>query len=132
MARCREALDAFAPDVVLVSGDDQYETFREEVVPSFCLMAYEDMEIRRPEPAGSRGVPNPWGRPFDMPMLMRRAPDIGREVACRLLDAGFDIAYSYRKPEGVPFPHAMANTQLDHDNAGTEFPYPVLRMAVNC
>lgn len=134
MAACRKALDDFEPDVVLVWGDDQYETFREEVVPSFCVMAYEDMEVKPLEPAGSRGVSNPWGRPADMPMLVRGAPQIGREVAGHLLDAGFDVAYSYRKPDHVPFPHAMANTQLylDYDNAGTAFPYPVLPFAVNC
>jgi len=32
------ALDAFQPDVVLVWGDDQYENFREEVVPPFCVL----------------------------------------------------------------------------------------------
>jgi len=34
LARCRAALDAFQPDVLVVWGDDQYENFREEVVPS--------------------------------------------------------------------------------------------------
>jgi len=36
LSRCREALDDFAPDVVVVWGDDQYENFREEVIPPFA------------------------------------------------------------------------------------------------
>ena len=31
--KAREALDAFAPDFVLIWGDDQYENFREDGVP---------------------------------------------------------------------------------------------------
>ena len=45
LARCREALDEFAPDVLVVWGDDQYENFREEVVPPFCVLAYGDAEV---------------------------------------------------------------------------------------
>ncbi|WP_214368738.1 extradiol ring-cleavage dioxygenase [Pseudonocardia sp. H11422] len=134
LARCRAELDAFAPDVVVVWGDDQYETFREEVVPAFCVMAYEDMDIRPFAPLAGRGAPNAWDRPDDMPFTVRGAPDIGREIAGGLLAAGFDVAYSYRKPDSAPFPHAMANTQLylDYDHAGTRFPYPIVPIAVNC
>lgn len=45
LARCRTALEAFDPDVVVVWGDDQYENFREEVIPSFCVLAYGDTEV---------------------------------------------------------------------------------------
>ena len=38
LARCHDALDEFAPDVVVVWGDDQYENFREEVIPPFCVL----------------------------------------------------------------------------------------------
>jgi len=33
--KAREAIDAFNPDFVVIFGDDQYENFREEGVPSF-------------------------------------------------------------------------------------------------
>src|ERR1700753_3445197 len=45
LARCRDTLDEFGPDVVLVWGDDQYENFREEVIPPFCVLAYDDTEV---------------------------------------------------------------------------------------
>ena len=33
----RRRLDEFAPDVVLVWGDDQYENFKEDIIPPFCV-----------------------------------------------------------------------------------------------
>ena len=37
-------IQEFAPDFVLIFGDDQYENFREDIVPPFCMLAYEDSE----------------------------------------------------------------------------------------
>ncbi len=44
----RRVLDEFAPDLVVIWGDDQYENFREDIIPPFCLLAYEGM------------APKPW------------------------------------------------------------------------
>ena len=41
----RDALDDFKPDFVVMWGDDQYENFHEDVVPPFCIYAYDDMDI---------------------------------------------------------------------------------------
>src|SRR5271156_4951586 len=64
--KCRAAIDEFNPDVLVVWGDDQYENFREEDVPPFCVLAYGETEV---EPFGvmnDRGAPNAWGLPDDM------------------------------------------------------------------
>src|SRR5579862_2011299 len=37
--KARAALDAFNPDFVLIFGDDQYENFREDILPPFCIYA---------------------------------------------------------------------------------------------
>ena len=37
----RAALDAFQPDVVVIWGDDQYENFKEDVIPPFAILAYD-------------------------------------------------------------------------------------------
>ena len=34
----RKALDDFNPDLVLIWGDDQYENFREDIIPAFCVL----------------------------------------------------------------------------------------------
>ena len=44
----RRVLDEFDPDFVVIWGDDQYENFKEDVIPPFCVMAYEEM------------APKPW------------------------------------------------------------------------
>ncbi|GIT02341.1 MAG: hypothetical protein CM1200mP27_09660 [Chloroflexota bacterium] len=44
--RLRYEIDAFNPDVVLVWGDDQYENFKEDIIPAFCVMAYEEFECQ--------------------------------------------------------------------------------------
>jgi hypothetical protein len=134
LARTRKELDAFRPDFVLVWGDDQYENFREEVVPPFCVLAYGDTEVEPFELMNNRGSPNAWGRPDHMTFTLKGDRGVSRRLADGLLHEGFDVAYSYAKRENAPFPHAIANTQLflDYDNAGTEFPYPIVPITVNC
>jgi len=134
LARCRAALDDFRPDVLVVWGDDQYENFREEVVPPFCVLAYDDLEVPAFEVMNERGSPNAWGLPNDLTITMRGAPDVSRALTNSLIEAGFDMAYSYRKRAGAHFPHAILNTQLflDYDNAGAKLPYPIVAITVNC
>ncbi|AHC26150.1 MULTISPECIES: DODA-type extradiol aromatic ring-opening family dioxygenase [Mycobacteriaceae] len=131
---CRRELDEFEPDVVLVWGDDQYENFREEVVPPFCVLAYPDTQV---EPFGVLrrfGAPNIWNLPDDTTYTMRGAQAVAKGVVSDVLAAGFDCAYSYQPRQGIHFPHSFANTQtfLDYENAGRKFPYPILPIAVNC
>ena len=40
----RAAIDDFSPDIVLIWGDDQYENFREDIIPPFCVLAYDEFE----------------------------------------------------------------------------------------
>lgn len=129
LRRCRAALDAFHPDVVVVWGDDQYENFTEEVIPAFCVLAYDDVELH---PFAGRSQPNAWGEPEDATVKVHGRRDIGRHLATSLLVEGFDVAYAYRPGQGKPFPHAFLNTQLflDYDREG--FPYPMLPISVNC
>jgi hypothetical protein len=134
LRRCRRALDAFRPDALIVFGDDQYENFREEIIPPFCVLAYPDTEIRPFEPMHELGLPNAWGIPEDTSFTMRGAPELAKTLTRELIGSGFDMSYSYRPREGIHFPHAIANTQLylDYDNAGRTFGYPIIPVLVNC
>jgi len=60
-AETRAALDDFKPDVIVMFGDDQYENFKEDIVPPFAVLAYDGHEI---EPWKNRAW-NPWGEPND-------------------------------------------------------------------
>src|SRR5713226_6490189 len=43
--KARRVLDDFAPDFVVIWGDDQYENFREDVIPPYCVLAYDAIEV---------------------------------------------------------------------------------------
>ena len=121
--RTRAALDAFKPDFVLMWGDDQYENFKEDVVPPYCLFAYE--RFRFATPPG-----NVWGE-TDKTWDLAGHPAAAKMLASRLIEEGFDTAYSY-KPLHHPLGHAFTNAvmYLDYERKG--FDYPFVPFAINC
>lgn len=123
MERTRAALDAFNPDFVLIWGDDQYENFREDIIPPYCVNAYEKFTLQPP-------VDNVWGE-TDKTYELKGNRNAGKMLATRLIEQGFDTAYSY-KPLHHPLGHAFSNAifYLDYNRKG--FPYPILPFAVNC
>jgi hypothetical protein len=129
----RRELDAFRPDFVLIWGDDQYENFKEDVVPPFCVFILGGVActpFAHTWGATARG--NIWGEPPDTVFTYRGHAAGARHLARRLIEEGFDIPYSYsvRDPRGLA--HAFVNTLLflDYDRRG--FPYPVVPFHVNC
>jgi hypothetical protein len=136
LARVRAALDAFKPDVVLIWGDDQYENFREEIVPAFCVHAYPDMTVYPWKHATTSAVvggkPNVWNEPAEQGVSVRGHPDVAKAIAAGLLERDFDIAYAYKPLHHPGLPHAFLNAilYLDYDRGG--FPYPVVPFAINC
>ena len=63
LSKTRAALDAFKPDFVLMWGDDQYENFKEDVVPPYCIAAYDRFKFATPPG-------NVWGetdKVYDLP-----------------------------------------------------------------
>jgi hypothetical protein len=124
MRKTREALDAFNPDFVLIWGDDQYENFREDVVPPYCINAYPNFKITVPQ---NNVWDEPGGELFELPGHVVAA----KHLASELIDDGFDTAYSY-KPLHHPLGHAFANAilYLDYDRQG--FSYPILPVSINC
>jgi hypothetical protein len=83
-ADTRAALDEFKPDVIVMFGDDQYENFKEDVVPPFAVLAYEGHEI---EPWKSRAW-NPWGEPNDKRFSFTGHRAAGKYLASGLLELG--------------------------------------------
>src|ERR1700738_4522161 len=63
--KAREALDAFKPDFVLIWGDGQYENFREDGVPSFCVFALDAIASRPFGRPGRTDYGNVWGESPD-------------------------------------------------------------------
>ena len=127
--KIRAELDSFNPDLVLIWGDDQYENFREDVVPAFCVLSYDHIACKPFDRIGAK--PNVWGEPANTVLDLQGHSAAGRFLATRLLEEGIDVAYAY-KPLHDPLGHAFTNTILflDYDRKG--FHYPVLPFTVNC
>jgi len=127
----RKILDDFNPDLVVIWGDDQYENFREDIVPAFCLLGYDaDFELK-PWANGNGGKPNRWDEPGDWALKLHGHREAAKYLATGLIERGIDMAYAY-KPLHDPMAHAFTNTflYLDWDRAG--FPYPAIPFAINC
>jgi hypothetical protein len=129
LARVRAELDEFDPDVVLIIGDDQYELFRETVVPPFCVLAWGDQDVR---PHAHAEIANIWGEAPDWTIPIRGLPAAGKFLARRLLEQDFDSAYSYERGADQPFPHSIVNSVLYLDYERRGFPYPVVGLTINC
>ncbi len=125
----RAALDAFAPDFVLIFGDDQYENFREDGVAPFCVFATGDIDSR---PYTRAGIHNAWAEPADTVVRTKGHPAGGRYLAKALSEQNFDISWAYKMRYENGLPHAFMNALLllDYDRAG--LPWPVVPFHVNC
>src|ERR1700744_4568179 len=127
--KLRAQLDAFGPDVLVIWGDDQYENFREEIIPPFCLFAQDGMKLK---PWAHIGADNVWNEPADPVLEVTGAKQIGKHLATAMLDGGVDLSYAYQLRDPETLPHAFLNSILflDYDRVG--FPYPVIPFQVNC
>jgi hypothetical protein len=128
--KIRQEIDAFQPDFILIWGDDQYENFKEDIIPPFCVLAYEQLTFQPYHRLRDR--PNIWGEPNDKVFTSPGHHAAGRFLASRLLEAGIDMAYAYRPLHEDGLGHAFANTLLFLDLDRTGFHYPILPVAVNC
>jgi hypothetical protein len=136
LRKVREALDAFKPDVVFVWGDDQYENFREDVVPAFCIGAYDGFTVKpwaQVKASGlMHGKPNVWDEPAEAEFTIPAHREAGKYFAAGLIGENFDVAYAYKQLHHPGLPHAFLNAvlYLDFDRRG--FPYPIVPFQINC
>jgi hypothetical protein len=130
--KARQVLDDFAPDFIVIWGDDQYENFKEDVIPAFCVMAYDTIPARPPwtESFGRMLGPNIWNEPDDKIFTLPGHRAGAKHLASGLLAEGFDVAYAY-KPLHHPLGHAFLNAVLflDYDRKG--FNYPLVPCQIN-
>jgi hypothetical protein len=126
----REEIDAFKPDLIVMWGDDQYENFKEDIIPPFCVLAYDHLAFSPYKRL--RGRPNIWNEPEDKVFTNPGHHAAGRFLARRLLEEGIDMSYAYRPLHEDGLGHAFANTLLFLDLDRKGFDYPVLPVAINC
>jgi hypothetical protein len=128
--KTRNIIDEFAPDFIVIWGDDQYENFKEDVVPPFAVLAYDQFEVR-PWQHRSFFGPNVWGEPDDKTFVYKGHRAGAKRLAAGLIESGFDVAYAYQ-PLHQDLGHAFLNPALylDYDRQG--FDHAMVPVAVNC
>jgi hypothetical protein len=132
--RVRREIEAFAPDFILIWGDDQYENFREEIIPPFCVYVMDDIPCR-PLLGIDRWAPtadNYWGEPPDKLFHVRGHSDGAKYLVRRLMEAGFDVPYAYATRHERGLAHSFNQTLLFLDYDRTGFDFPLVPFHVNC
>jgi Catalytic LigB subunit of aromatic ring-opening dioxygenase len=130
--KVRAQLDAFKPDFVLIWGDDQYENFREDGVPAFCVFALDEIDSRPYQRRSFWKPGNIWDEPIDKVFHAKGHQVAGSFIAAELLRQGFDLSYAYKMRYELGLPHAFINVLLLLDAERHGFPYPVVPFHVNC
>lgn len=134
--RCMEEIRTFNPDFCIIWGDDQYENFREDIVPPFSILAYDDLKVRpwsQMQDSGDMvGKPNYWNEPKDFELEIKFQADFAKELAGKLIESEFDMSYAYKPLHHPGIAHAFLNAilYLDFDRKG--FPYPIIPIPINC
>ena len=122
--QARQALDDFNPDFVLIWGDDQYENFKEDIIPPYCVNAHPEFRFHN--------FPNNiWGEPVEKEFVLPGVQQAAKHLTTKLIEAGFDVPYSYKRLHHA-LGHAFTNAifYLDYDRKG--FNYPILPISINC
>ena len=123
MNKTRAALDAFKPDFILMWGDDQYENFREDIIPAYCISAFDGFSFSPP-------ADNVWGE-TDRVYQVAGHRTAAKMLATRLVEQGFDTAYAYKSlHHGLGHAFSNAVLYLDYDRTG--FPHAIVPFAINC
>ncbi len=130
--RVRAELEHFDPDVVVVWGDDQYENFKEDLIPPFSVLAFPDREIQPYATKPAHEFPRFWDEPDDYTITIKGRPDLATWLVGELLEAGIDMSYAYRPLHDQQLPHAFLNTVLFLDHRRIGFEWPVICMPINC
>ena len=120
--------------MVVIWGDDQYENFKEDIIPAFCVLAFDHAEVTPWKRQSARGLgSNTSGartpKPPSVFRFTARQANTWR-VAC--WSASIDVAYAYQPLHHEGIGHAFVNTVLFLDYDRTGFPYPILPFQVNC
>jgi hypothetical protein len=134
--RVRAALDAFRPDVVVIWGDDQYENFKEDVIPPFAVLAFDDLDLypwgHAQASSMMKGKANAWGEDASKQYRLRGRPDIARHLVTGLLELDIDVAYAYKPLHHASVAHAFTNAILYLDYHRTGYDHPTICFPLNC
>ncbi len=128
--RVRKALYAAKPDVLIMFGDDHFEVYQHENMPSVAIYTGEKIRYSpnrvtkwsyAPELKTDLGYPTTDSE-YDI------AAPLARRLVSELCDRGFDLAYSQLYQPGVGMSHSFAYV---YHRLLTEGPIPTIPVHLN-
>jgi Catalytic LigB subunit of aromatic ring-opening dioxygenase len=133
--KARAAIDEFNPDVIVIFADDQYENFREDVLPPFCIYAMDEFSLVQSNGKRRGGGDGLGPRRLTREPLQETVPgskQIGTMLADQLVINDYDVACSWKLHHLTGLGHAFRYTvdYLDWDRVG--FDYPIVPFHVSC
>ncbi|MBV1906333.1 MAG: hypothetical protein KUG75_09675 [Pseudomonadales bacterium] len=126
----RKVIDDFAPDAILMFGDDQYENFKEDIIPPFNMYCMDEFPARPFTFINS--VDNIWGVDPGHTFNVPGAGKLARELANEVISRHYPIAYSYKYANHPTLSHAFSNAMVFLDWEQEGWPYPIIPVSVNC
>jgi hypothetical protein len=131
--KLRQTIDEFAPDFIVIIADDQYENFREDIIPPFCVYGLdEDFEQQVWGHGYMSTVSNYWGEPKDWTLKVHGHRDGAKRLTTGLLERGVAMPYSYKMLHSPILAHGFNYTVLYLDCDRKGFPHPIVPFHVNC
>jgi hypothetical protein len=132
-AALRKVIDDFAPDFVVIVGDDQYENFREDIIPPFCILGLDDDWVSRPWADGPyAGRQNAWDEGPDWELRIHGHREGAKLLTTGFIERGLAMPYAYRTLHQSVLAIAFTHTLLYLDFERRGFPHPVIPFHVNC
>jgi len=129
----REIIDEFDPDFIVIIADDQYENFKEDIIPPFCVFGLDDEFEQEVWGHGFMSKKdNYWGEPHDTKMTFHGHRDGAKYLTTGLLERGVPMPYAYKLSNSPILAHGFNYTMLYLDIDRRGFPYPVIPFHVNC
>ena len=131
--KLRQTIDEFAPDFIVVIADDQYENFKEDIIPPFCVYGLDrDFEQEIWGHGYMAEVDNFWGEPHDWKMTVHGHREGAKYLTAGLLERGVAMPYAYKMLHSPILAHGFNYTVLYLDCDRKGFPHPIVPFHVNC
>jgi len=131
--KLRQTIDEFDPDFIVIIADDQYENFKEDIIPPFCVYGLDRDFEQDPWNHGFRkNTDNYWGEPHDWTFKINGHREGAKYLTTGLLNRGVSMPYSYKLLHSPILAHGFNYTVLYLDCDRKGFPHPVVPFHVNC
>ncbi|MEK9661842.1 MAG: extradiol ring-cleavage dioxygenase [Alphaproteobacteria bacterium] len=129
----RAMIDEFEPDFIVIIADDQYENFKEDIIPPFCVYGLDDTFEQEVWATGIMSKrPNHWGEPYDTKITFHGHREGAKCIAAGALERGVAMPYAYKMLHSPTLAHGFNYTQLYLDLDRKGFPHPIVPLHVNC